>query len=525
MDGALHTDGVGCRLSVSREVKMGIPVRPLRALPSLSLAALVCFLVVFPSSEAQQNKSVIEKLCFGVHVRKDVSTLTDHELASLRHGIQVMMSRPSSDPRSWIFQANMHGTYDSPDPNLPVEASWNGCKHGSNEFLAWHRMYLYYFERILRAASGDPYLTLPYWNYTSVNERAIPLPYRQPSDSSNDLYVAERDATLNGGGVLPESATIYSIAFSDFNFDSSAGTSFGGGTILDPSQFEESFGDLELQPHNVIHQMVGGVMGDPHTAARDPLFWLHHANIDRLWKRWLDQGGRSNPTAESGWMNTAYQFYDENSSPVSLAGKDILNTVTQLDYRYDDDPPEWALSYPLTHGAIVAAQLPASPMEQLAVSPAAKVELGLESVTIDLKMSPGSDAKISRLLNDRETAHVVILSAQGVEFAGNGGFYYEVYVNLPRSLPGPPDFHCPYWIGNLAVFVPRTTPKTGHKSPNVNFDLSRLIRYLKDQKAWVPDQMTVTLVLRQPIQAKGQKPPETKPGVRATIDRITILAK
>jgi hypothetical protein len=83
---------------------MEIPVHPLRRLPSLSLAALVCFLVVFPSSEAQQNKSVIEKLCFGVHVRKDVSTLTDHELASLRHGIQVMMSRPSSDPTSWIFQ-------------------------------------------------------------------------------------------------------------------------------------------------------------------------------------------------------------------------------------------------------------------------------------------------------------------------------------------------------------------------------------------------------------------------------------
>ena len=224
-------------------------------------------------------------------------------------------------------------------------------------------------------------------------------------------------------------------------------------------------------------------------------------------------------------MNTAYQFYDESGSPVSLSGKDILNTVAQLDYRYDDDPPEWTLSYPLTHGAVVAAQLPASQMEQLAMAPDAKVELGAESVTIDLKMSPGSDAKISRLLNDREMAHVIILRAQGVEFVGNGGFYYEVYLNLPRSLPGPPDFHCPYWIGNLAVFEPRVTTKTSHKSPNVNFDLARLIRYLKDQKAWVSDQMTVTFVLRQPIPAKGQQPPETKPGVRATIDKITILAK
>lgn len=51
-----------------------------------------------------------------------------------------------------------------------------------------------------------------------------------------------------------------------------------------------SAGALELDPHNTVHVMVGGlggIMTDPNYAALDPLFWLHHCNIDRLWSAWL----------------------------------------------------------------------------------------------------------------------------------------------------------------------------------------------------------------------------------------------
>ncbi|MGH7262080.1 MAG: tyrosinase family protein [Nitrospiraceae bacterium] len=42
------------------------------------------------------------------------------------------------------------------------QTAWNTCQHGSYFFLSWHRMYLYYFERILREASRDPNFALPY---------------------------------------------------------------------------------------------------------------------------------------------------------------------------------------------------------------------------------------------------------------------------------------------------------------------------------------------------------------------------
>jgi len=80
-------------------------------------------------------------------------------------------------------------------------------------------------------------------------------------------------------------------------------------------------------------------MGDPNTSARDPIFYLHHANIDRLWKRWLDRGsGRQDPTGDQVWMNTMFTFFDEKGQQVQKTGKDILDTVGQLNYCYDDDP-------------------------------------------------------------------------------------------------------------------------------------------------------------------------------------------
>ena len=98
-------------------------------------------------------------------VRRDIYSLQSDgpEVTALRAGVSVMKSRPASDPTSWLFQANIHGTDDAvPDGTSDV---WSTCQHGSFFFLPWHRMYLYFFERILRASSGDDYFSLPYWNY------------------------------------------------------------------------------------------------------------------------------------------------------------------------------------------------------------------------------------------------------------------------------------------------------------------------------------------------------------------------
>jgi hypothetical protein len=64
-----------------------------------------------------------------VRVRRSI-TDPAAPIAAYRIGIRVMKARPSSDPTSWIYQANMHGTYTSP----PQNALWNRCQHGSFYF-------------------------------------------------------------------------------------------------------------------------------------------------------------------------------------------------------------------------------------------------------------------------------------------------------------------------------------------------------------------------------------------------------
>ncbi len=43
--------------------------------------------------------------------------------------------------------------------------------------------------------------------------------------------------------------------------------------------------------HNRVHVWVGGEMG-PGTSPNDPVFWLNHCNVDRLWERWMQRRGR-----------------------------------------------------------------------------------------------------------------------------------------------------------------------------------------------------------------------------------------
>jgi Common central domain of tyrosinase/Polyphenol oxidase middle domain len=322
----------------------------------MKVRVAVLLLCVFCGGIAQAQAGGIRRSIFALDPNGP-------EVASLRHGIQAMKRRSDSnpsDPTGWVYQANMHSTLDS-----PARTAWNTCQHGSFFFFSWHRMYLYYFERILRAASGDPNLALPYWNYTDdpnvadPGQRQLPLAFRQPAvecgspptswdttPNCNPLFVSNRGPGINAGTTfLQPGAVDYSRAFTCTNFEAPGGTmcsssfGFGGGGISQPAHFDGAYGALELTPHNAVHVGVGGWMGDPDFAARDPIFFLHHANVDRLWSHWLARGGgRQDPTTDQVWMNTTFTFFDENGQQVQLSGKDILNTASQLSYCYDDEP-------------------------------------------------------------------------------------------------------------------------------------------------------------------------------------------
>lgn len=385
-------------------------------------------------------------------------------MTALQNGVAAMRRRPPSDPTSWRFQANIHGTNDG------ANGAWNQCQHGGQFFLAWHRMYLYWFERILRAASGDPTLALPYWDYSTPERRILPPAFRDPESS---LFVEDRNRGVNAG--VPPSRL-------DHIFDHSAAF---GATLFTGTGTEATFGGgdaarglLESTPHNNVHSWLGsgtasgraGWMGSTAMAARDPVFWLHHANVDRLWERWLDLGGgRANPS-DGTWLNQTFAFFDEAGRRVTMSGQAILDTAGQLRYRYDD-------------GTVVAS---ASAARSRPRSRTARSSIGVEGpvAEVDASDAPngitltGSPVAVSVALGaETPTAEgALTLSVEGIRGTGVTGVAYEVYVDLPAGAEADPaGTHYVGLIGLFGLQPGDAGPHAHHggQSATQRFDLSR----------------------------------------------------
>jgi len=203
--------------------------------------------------------------------RKPVSGLTATETTRLRLAYQRLRDLTTSDPsdpRGWMQQANVHCWLCGGSPSgADVHQSWS--------FLPWHRAYLYFHERILCKLLADNSFRLPYWDWDATISRNLPTIYRPAtvSGSANSLFNSTRSAAASGGSSMP--ANIFPVNANPMNAANFA--AFGGSS--------GSGGGLENGPHGAIHVWAGGPTGDMgrlDRAARDPIFFAHHCNIDRL---------------------------------------------------------------------------------------------------------------------------------------------------------------------------------------------------------------------------------------------------
>jgi tyrosinase len=115
--------------------------------------------------------------------RRNIANLAPNDpiLQAYRSAITQMQALPSSDPRNWTKQAQIH---------------LNHCPHNNWWLLPWHRGYLSYFERICRQLSGDKTFALPYWNWTTT--QTVPAVFY-----ANDVL---NDQTDSAGGPVTVSS-------------------------------------------------------------------------------------------------------------------------------------------------------------------------------------------------------------------------------------------------------------------------------------------------------------------------------
>src|SRR5262249_43404734 len=218
-------------------------------------------------------------------------------------------------------------------------------------FLPWHRRYLYYFERIVRKMSGDDGFHLPYWAWEKEGQNVLPAPFREPkyAGQDNPLFDATRKEANKGKPLLPDGH--FGSFFVDWEHARAsvrfttpfAELSYGGiraqkTAMPKKPKSSGTHGVMESYAHDLVHDAVRGNMGDPRTAARDPIFWLHHANVDRLWNRWLEIQNHHlpDPVADKDWYDQTFPFYNENGTQVTMSVRQILELSTR-ESRYDDD--------------------------------------------------------------------------------------------------------------------------------------------------------------------------------------------
>jgi len=303
-------------------------------------------------------------------------------LAALRKGVREMKRRKPSDPLSWFYQAAIHGVTDEAieeaakaDPAVRRvfrKRYWNQCPHdgeNSANFLPWHRGYTYYFEKILRMHTEESDFSLPYWNYTEKANRKFPkelgiehlngdINDNRP-ENINPLFLAERDFYFTsyehpfaiGLPLLELTDTAVDISLpmaAPVFFGDTERQGLGGGIAdEDPS----TRGLLESYPHDHIHRAVGGIvaapggtvaigaMATPPTAGFDPIFPIHHSNIDRLWALWACMPGkRWGKLPSSYWFNERpWFFFDTDGKAVNEPRKAYFNhRALGVRFKYED---------------------------------------------------------------------------------------------------------------------------------------------------------------------------------------------
>src|SRR6266478_875268 len=98
-------------------------------------------------------------------------------------------------------------------------------------------------------------------------------------------------------------------------------------------------GVLEGVPHGSMHVATGGAgwMSNFVQAALDPIFWLHHCNIDRLWEVWIQRDPRNKNPDDPAWLDASFSFHDATGGNGNLTPRQVLQTrKAPLSYEYDD---------------------------------------------------------------------------------------------------------------------------------------------------------------------------------------------
>jgi tyrosinase len=445
--------------------------------------------------------------------------------------VAEMKNLPATDPTGWGYQAAVHETSQRPNPQPRF---WTQCQHSSWFFLPWHRMYLFYFEQIVAAVittlGGPNDWSLPYWNYSdSANPDATKLPpafYAStmpgPGNLSNSLYDGTRARGNNGGSITANaSQTDLKCLREPYFAKPSAGGGFGfcGPVTGFHHPATGGIGMLDSVPHGSIHGAVGGDMGYFNTAALDPIFWIHHANIDRLWNVWLKRDSNHKNPPDATWLTgLKFEFHDTAKNVVAMTSSQVADsTAGPLSYQYEDE------SDPIAGRAgLVASRrlsMAAEPIPEMVGATAKPITLTGTTASASFPVTPPTGP--GRLaLEAKAEPPGIYLNVENVT-GPRHPTSYSVYINLPTGESASK--HPELLAGNMPLFgvaeASRSDEEHSGGGLQYAYEVGDIVRTLQAKGDWDPNNVRVTFVPDYEVAARASES-ESPPTVQ--VGRISL---
>jgi tyrosinase len=300
-----------------------------------------------------------------VRVRKNVKNLSDDERTRFVNAVLAVKTKPSilhaDDPTTNRYddyvethmEAMMAQMGDPGAPDFTI-----GWAHNSTAFFPWHRELLLQFENDLQRI--DETITIPYWDWPDSSSSPLTPDFLGTNGVGPDNQVQDGPFAANMSAhwtlKIKDDAAAPNFLQRNIAGDTSANslpTAAHVNRILDVATYDKapwilntgSFrSGAEYELHNLVHNYVGGTMGNM-TSPNDPVFWLHHSNVDRLWVDWLHRHPELCPYLPSSGGPAGQNLFDHMIFSVgpSQPWPQQTKPVDMLDHRalgysYDSEP-------------------------------------------------------------------------------------------------------------------------------------------------------------------------------------------
>jgi tyrosinase len=227
----------------------------------------------------------------------------------------------------------------------PPTQSDRNAAHRGPVFLPWHRFMLRQLEVNLQRVLNDNTFGLPYWDWaadgqlSAAAQRTAPIwraaafggqgnpvangpftqaqfPVRIVANAAGTLVQTNRGLRrafgVNGAPTLPR-RTNTAAAIAETTYDRAPWNSTSSGFRNNLEGWNPNLG-----LHNRVHVWVGGDML-PSTSPNDPIFFMNHCNVDRIWEAWMQKPN-----------GPGRVYLPGDTAPVSLRGHRLNDSMSSL---------------------------------------------------------------------------------------------------------------------------------------------------------------------------------------------------